>query len=188
MNALSDRFAFEAVLRESEFSSGLNLRNVDDALADLRTSHSATPRSITSLFVIAGLGVTSAIVFIVGYSALLSDTPAVWIHRLMALAVAQSILIAAVAMKLLPLIEHERISVRIASGSAATQKPLLEQRDMPQEQPAPLPPPAPRKPFIGGKLGGREFMQFDDGTIEIDTLIGRRRFVSIDAAREFVGA
>jgi hypothetical protein len=41
---------------------------------------------------------------------------------------------------------------------------------------------------VGGKLAGREFLQFDDGSIEINTLVGRRRFVSLDAAREFVGA
>ncbi|AGK59366.1 hypothetical protein HYPDE_38483 [Hyphomicrobium denitrificans 1NES1] len=188
MNALNDRFAFEAVLRDSELAAALNLRNVDEALADLQTSRSATPSGVTALSVLAGLGIISAIVFVTGYSALLSDTPAVWIHRLMALTVAQSILIAAVAMKLLPLIERRRFSVRIASGGAANQRPLLDQRTMTSEQPAPLPAPAPRKPFIGGKLAGREFLEFDDGSIEIDTLVGRRRFVSLDAAREFVGA
>lgn len=188
MNALNDRFAFEATLRELELASALNLRNVDEALADLRAPRPTIPSSVSALVVLAGLGIISTIVFIAGYSALISDTPAVWIHRLMAFAVAQSILIAAVAMKLLPLIERTRFSVRIASGAEANQRSLPDEREMATEQPAPFPAPAPKKPFMGGKLAGREYMEFDDGSIEIDTLIGRRRFVSIDAAREFVGA
>lgn len=188
MNALNDRFAFEAALRELELASARDLRNVNESLADARTSRPAIPSNAAALLVFAGLAIISAIVFVAGYSALISDTPEVWIHRLMALAMAQSILIAAVAMKLLPRIERTRFSVRIVSGAETNQRLLPDEREMALDQPAPLPAPAPRKPLIGGKLAGREYMEFDDGSIEIDTLIGRRRFVSIDAAREFVGA
>lgn len=187
MNALNDRFAFEAVLCESEAAAALNLRHVDEARRDILAATPGKTGHVTAVLVLAGLGIISAIVFVTGYSALLSDTPAIWIHRLMALTVAQSILIAAVAMKLLPLIERRSFSVRIAPR-AARHAPLLEQRDSVAEQPAPLPPPAPKKPVIGGTLAGREFLEFHDGSIEIDTLVGRRRFVSVDAAREFVGA
>ena len=54
--------------------------------------------------------------------------------------------------------------------------------------PIPPPLPAPPKAVIGGQLAGREYLEYHDGSIEIDTLVGRRRFISIDAAREFVGA
>jgi hypothetical protein len=188
MNARNDRFAFEAVMRESELVSALNLRNVDEALADLQTSRPPATSRMAALSVLAGLGIMSAIIFVAGYSALLSDTPAVWVHRLMALTVAQSILIAAVAMKLLPLIERPQFTARIASKTVTTHKFAVNESEPEPEEPAPLPPPAPRKPFVGGQLAGRDFLQFDDGSIEIDTLVGRRRFVSIDAAREFVGA
>lgn len=188
MNALNNRFAFEDVLRQSELASALRLRKVDDALADLHAPETKISGRVITLAVLAGLGLVSAAVFVLGYSALLSDTPAVWIYRLMALTVAQSILIGAVAMKVLPLIESKGLSVRISLADGTRQKSIADGREPVSEQPAPLPPPAPRKPFIGGKLAGREYMEFDDGTIEIDTLIGRRRFISIDAAREFVGA
>lgn len=188
MNALNDRFAFEDVLRQSELASALKLRKVDAALADLRTSRTKIPARMIPIAVLAVLGIISTIVFIAGYSALLSDTPAVWIHRLMALTVAQSIIIAAIAMKVLPMIEGKELFVRIFSGSGADRQPYFGRPETLPEQPVPLPPPAPRKPFIGGKLAGREYVEFDDGSIEIDTLIGRRRFISIDAAREFVGA
>jgi hypothetical protein len=185
MSANND-FAFEAVLRESAAAAAFNL----NAAKNRREARGAPARDgVTAFSVFAGLGIISAVVFVTGYSALMSDTPAIWIHRLMALTVAQSILIAAVAMKLLPLIERRHFTVRIASLFPARQMPLLEHRAIPQEQPAPLPPPLPqKKPFIGGQLAGRDFLEYGDGSIEIDTLVGRRRFVSLDAAREFVGA
>lgn len=188
MNALHNRYAFEDVLRQSELANALKLRNVDEALADLGTRRTNFAARATTIAVLAGLVIVSAAIFVAGYSALLSDTPAVWIHRLMALTLAQSILIGAIAMKVLPMIEGKGLSVRIAFPDSARRQPLLERKQIAPEQSAPLPPPAPRPPFIGGKLAGREYMEFDDGTIEIDTLIGRRRFISIDAAREFVGA
>lgn len=187
MSANND-FAFEAVLRESAAAAAFDLNRT--SVGNKRAARGASaPGGVTAFSVFAGLGVISAVVFVTGYSALMSDTPAIWIHRLMALTVAQSILIAAVAMKLLPLIERQHFTVRIASLFPARQAPLLEHREMHQEQPAPVPPPLPpKKPIIGGKLAGREFLEFGDGSIEIDTLVGRRRFVSLDAAREFVGA
>lgn len=187
MNALNDRFAFEDVLRQSELASALKLRNVDEALADLSTARQTAPPRLITLAVFAALAIISTAVFIAGYLALVSDTPAVWIHRLMALTIAQSILIGAIAMKLLPMIEAKGFSVRLHTATAAKQQ-LPERYETMPEPPAPLPPPAPKKSFIGGKLAGREYMEFDDGSIEIDTLIGRRQFISIDAAREFVGA
>jgi hypothetical protein len=186
MNALDNRFTFDAVLRESLAAAALNLRRVEEVRADLEASPPAGPNSTTALSIFAGLGIISAIIFVTGYSALESETPAVWIHRLMALTIAQSIIIAAVAMKLLPLIERRRVSARIASRVSIAQDQIPEQDEETAEMPAPAP--APRQPVIGGKLAGREFLEFDDGSIEIDTLVGRRRFISLDAAREFVGA
>jgi hypothetical protein len=187
MSANND-FAFEAVLRESAAAAAFDLKPTSAGKGRVPRAASA-PGGVTAFSVFAGLGIISAIVFVTGYWALMSDTPAIWIHRLMALTVAQSILIAAVAMKLLPLIERRNFTVRIGSLFATRQAPLLEHREMREEQsPPPLPRPLPPKqPVIGGKLAGREFLEFSDGSIEIDTLVGRRRFVSLDAAREFVG-
>jgi len=187
MSANND-FAFEAVLRESAAAAAFDL-NSASAGNEQTAREASSSNGVTAFSVFAGLGIISAVVFVTGYSALMSDTPAIWIHRLMALTVAQSILIAAVAMKLLPLIERRHFTVRIASPFSARQMPLLEKREMPEERSEPLPPPLPqRAPVIGGKLAGRDFLEFNDGSIEIDTLVGRRRFVSLDAAREFVGA
>lgn len=144
-----------------------------------------TRGAVTAFSIFLGLSIMSAVIFATGYAALWSDTPAIWIHRLMALTVAQSILIAGVTMKLSPLIERNRSSVRIVKNATAERLALLDQ---PAPPPLPAVQPEPPKPFIGGHLSGRQFLQYHDGTIEIDTLVGRRRFVSIEAAREFVGA
>jgi len=187
MNVANNHFAFEAVLRESAAAAALNINRADMGSGRAPARRMVASGSVTAFSVFAGLGLISAIVFVTGYSALMSDTPGIWIHRLMALTVAQSILIAAVAMKLLPLVERRHFSVRI--GSSATTAPVLlpDERKPAEEQPQ-LSAPTPRRPTAGGKLAGREFLEFNDGSIEIDTLVGRRRFVSLDAAREFVGA
>lgn len=39
-----------------------------------------------------------------------------------------------------------------------------------------------------GRLGDRSYVQFADGSLEVETLLGSRRFRSFDEARTFVGA
>ena len=108
----------------------------------------------------------------------------------MALAVMQSIFIAAVTMKLLPIIERRRSLIRIGPSLGFWQTSDQDASTRPTGERSAVPPPLPepRKPVVGGKLAGREFLEYEDGSIEIDTLVGRRRFASLAAAREFVGS
>jgi len=186
MSASDKLFTFESVLRESTIAAVFHRLSASKT----RARHSkpvSRSSGFAAIAVFAGFAIASAIVFVTGYSALLSDTPGIWIHRLMALAVAQSMLIALVAMKLLPLGERRQNFLRLGPNSKARISFNEEQEHMARSEPPPLPKPVQRTPVSGGTLAGREFMEFDDGTIEIDTLVGRRRFISIDAAREFVG-
>src|SRR6478609_4642381 len=113
MSTLDSDFGFEAVMRESALASAKRAaRTNSDAKRAPEYSN------VGALAVLVGLAAVSTAVFALGYSALLSDTPAVCIHRLMALAVAQSILIAGVAMKLLPVIERRGLSVYIDARPA----------------------------------------------------------------------
>jgi hypothetical protein len=186
MTALDSDFAFGKMLRQpSTTDSGL--RADHDAFAEGNDARIKSSGGVAAFTTFAGLGVMSAVIFTTGYLALLSDTPAIWIHRLMALTLAQSILISAVALKLLPHIER-RLSVRIFAGTATEQLALPDPSETADEPPAAAPLPSPPKPVVGGKLAGREFLLHADGTIEIDTLVGRRRFVSLSAAKEFVGS
>lgn len=53
--------------------------------------------------------------------------------------------------------------------------------------PQPSPSPSPKKVVERGTLKDRSYMRFGDGTIEIETLLGLRRFASIQEASEFIG-
>jgi hypothetical protein len=187
MSAIDSDIGFDAVFRKS--AAELKLRLARDAAHVDNSAPVRRSGGVAAIAVFAGLGVLSLAIFAVGYSALLADAPEIWIHRLMALAIMQSILIGAVTMKLLPVIE--RRSSQIWIGTNARPMPLAEQprKSAPLRiDPIPPPLPAPRKPTVGGQLAGRDFLEYDDGSIEIDTLVGRRRFVSLDAARDFVGS
>ncbi len=189
MSAIDSDFGFDAVFRQS--AAELKLRLAHDAEIASRPSPVRRRGGVAAFTVFAGLGLLSVAIFAIGYSALLSDSPEIWIHRLMALAVTQSILIAAVTMKLWPIIERRRSLVRIGSQVTERQTPVFEEQRKPASSatvPVPPPLPEPPKPVVGGKLAGREFLEYQDGSIEIDTLIGRRRFASLEAAREFVGS
>jgi len=183
MSATDSYFGFDAVFRQT--AADLKQRVARDAHAE-RTGWTPQQRGgIAAFAVFSGLGLLSMLIFIIGYSALLSDEPVIWIHRLLALAVAQSILIGAVTMKLLPVIERRRSMVRIGPNAGFAPAPDQANANAAASLPAPVA--EPRQPVVGGKLAGREFLEYEDGSIEIDTLVGRRRFASLAAAREFVG-
>lgn len=51
-----------------------------------------------------------------------------------------------------------------------------------------LPPPLPGAVGVAtGRINGRLFVRYKDNSVELETLLGRRRFYSIEAAQDFVG-
>jgi hypothetical protein len=57
--------------------------------------------------------------------------------------------------------------------------------------PPPLSPvKVPERPALVGHgvIEGRDYSEYADGSVEISTMLGRRRFATLAAAREFVGA
>jgi len=187
MTTIDSDIAFDAVFRKS--AAELKLRLTRDAEAMSRPQPARRHVGFATFSVVGGLGILSLGILVIGCSALRSESPEIWIHRLMALALLQSILIGAVAMKILPIIERRRTLIRIGGrvGHLLTSSPSQKTAETRIER-VPPPLPAPPMPVIGGHLAGREFLEYNDGSIEIDTMVGRRRFVSLDAAREFVGA
>lgn len=183
MTAIDTDFGFDAVFRKS--AAELKVRLTRDVELGIKPQSTRRRGSVAAFSVFTGLGALSLGIFIIGCSALRSDSPEIWIHRLMALAIVQSILIAAVSMKILPVLERGRSLTRVTAAPRSA--PAVEPPRM-SAMPTPPPLPAPPKAVVGGQLAGREFLEYEDGSIEIDTLVGRRRFVSLDAAREFVGA
>lgn len=187
MSITDSEFGFDAVFRKS--TAELQFRLARDAASQSFPIASNERRGgVAALSVFVGLGLLSLAIFVVGYSALLSDSPEIWIHRLMALAITQSALIGIVTMKLLPIIERRRSLSRIKAYALRT-PPVESPRHTTPSRSEPTPPPLPpREPVVGGQLAGRDYLRYDDGSIEIDTLVGRRRFVSIEAAQDFVGS
>ncbi|MET0638759.1 MAG: hypothetical protein ABWZ19_01950 [Hyphomicrobium sp.] len=186
MAATDSDFGFDAVFRKS--AAELKLRLSRDAAIGAIPLPKARRGGIAALSVFAGLGALSLAIVVIGYSALQSDSPEVWIHRLMALAIGQSILIGAVTTKLLPIIERRRSLIKITEPVKVRTSEMARKSAPARMEPVPPPLPPLPKPVVGGQLAGRDFLEYDDGSIEIDTMIGRRRFVSLDAAREFVGS
>lgn len=187
MTAIDTDFGFDAVFRKS--AAELKVRLARDVELGIKPKSVRRRGSVVAFSVFVGLGALSLGIFIIGCSALRADSPEIWIHRLMALAIVQSILIAAVSLRILPVLERGGSLKRVTAAprrTVAIEPPRMSPMPMPLPTPPPLP--APPKAVIGGQLAGREFLEYDDGSIEIDTLVGRRRFVSLEAAREFVGA
>jgi hypothetical protein len=187
MTAIDTDIGFDTVFRKS--AAELKLRLARDAEAMNQPQPARRRGGIAAFSVFGGLGILSFGIFVIGYSALRADSPEIWIHRLMALALLQSVLIGAATMKLLPIIERRRWLIRI--GAEIEQpKTIQPARKMADARVDRMPPPLPEppKPMIGGQLAGREFLEYGDGSIEIDTMVGRRRFASLEAAREFVGS
>lgn len=137
--------------------------------------------------IVSTLAILSAVTVFAGCSALASDQPMIWIHRLMAISLAQSILFAAMVVKLAPMATFARQTTRIAIPEPF---PLLEQARAAAVPPPPHPQPRPERPSLVGHgvLAGRDYAEYSDGSVEINTMLGRRRFISLDTARSFVGA
>lgn len=69
-----------------------------------------------------------------------------------------------------------------------------EKAQAPKREPA-VPPPSPRvaipqpeaQVIAEGEIHGRIYRHFSDGSVEISTLLGMRRFASLTDARQFIG-
>ncbi len=71
------------------------------------------------------------------------------------------------------------------------EQPYFEAVEPAEPPPRAPPPPASNDeagPIGSGEVGGRPYRLFADGAVEIDTLLGSRRFASMEAACRFVGA
>ena len=159
----------------------------------------AAPRGAARLYtisIVGALAALSVVTIFAGISALSAEEPAVWIHRLIAISLAQSILFAAMVMNVAPLAATGRHMTKVLVSEPL---PMIEQQSEAylerrfEASPPPLPVPAPRTPdrptLVGhGVLAGRDYAEYSDGSVEIETMLGRRRFVTLDTARTFVGA
>lgn len=141
---------------------------------------------IAAVAAFTGLSLMAAVTFVAGYESFSSDAPVTWSHGLIALSVGQLAILAGISFKIYRLLERNRsLASRAANRVTRPIRPAIDRPvvTIPTpvaafEMPSDLP-----KAFIGN----REYVTYPDGSVELDTLLGRRRFVSLDAAEEFVG-
>lgn len=133
-----------------------------------------------------GISVFTSVVFVAGLMPGTVDAPQLWTHAFIALTLAQFAMLAGATLK----VSSRRKDVAADMGDAmlaramanvdASEKASAFDND---SRPS-LPPIA----LASGSLGEKTYIAFSDGSVEIDTMLGRRRFADLSAAREFVGA
>lgn len=140
---------------------------------------------LAEVSIFSGLCLMAAVLFVATSSSLMDDRQA-WNDGLIALIVAQSAILGGAGLKIYWLMEGNRkVLLRFARSTGHLHTGVR----VDTASPPPLPfAPAPSLSIQEtAHLAGRKYIMFSDGSIEIDTLLGRRRFTSLDAAREFVG-
>jgi hypothetical protein len=156
-------------------------RVVHDALHHLTDSEYL---SVAAL--LAGVSLMSAVTFVAGFDAMTSGAPEVWSHGLLALSIGEMAVVGSIALKVHRRIEANRRMLMALTRSTTRGSPArpLIATERPPSRAITV---ATNDGLARGSLAGREYVSFADGSVEIDTRLGRRRFVSIEAAREFVG-
>lgn len=75
------------------------------------------------------------------------------------------------------------------SATPPRPEPARQRPEPAAPQPDVAPPqPEPVRIAERGRLHGRPYIAFSDGSAEVETLLGRRRFASLAEARDFVGS
>lgn len=147
------------------------------------------PRShrdrLANIGIFLGISLLTSVVIVTQWTPTGVEPSRLWIHTVVAIALAQLAIISGVSFK---------ASGR-SSGQSAKRRPARYvkpgRRIEPQlVRPQPAPPVVEKvevTPASTGALNGKSYILFTDGSCEIDTMFGRRRFEDLDAAREFVG-
>lgn len=147
------------------------------------------PRSkdrIGNLGMFLGASVFTSVVFVAGLMPGTVDAPRLWTHAFIALTLAQFAMLAGATLKATSRradrtdrIEDDKLSRAIAN---------VELSESLAGETVDIRPSLPPIALSSGLLSGKTYVAFSDGSIEVDTMLGRRRFPDMNAAREFVGA
>lgn len=136
--------------------------------------------------ILAGVSLMSAVTFVAGIDAMSSGAPEAWSHGLLALSIGEIAVVGGTTLKVHKRIEYNRRMLLALTRSSARGSPVRP-RTAVESTPSRVISVATNDGLAHGSLAGRAYVSFADGSVEIDTRLGRRLFVSIEAAREFVG-
>lgn len=133
-----------------------------------------------------GISVFTSVVFVAGLMPGTVDAPQLWTHAFIALTIAQFAMLAGATLKASSRgskshdqTGDETLARAMANVDASERETAAAKEIRPVLSPIAL---------SSGLLGGKPYLSFSDGSVEIDTMLGRRRFADLNAAREFVGA
>lgn len=129
-----------------------------------------------------GASMLACIGFVVQWTPIGAESSQIWTHGLIALSLAQCAILAGASFKVFSRVEPNSVaamrSMPEANFDAGRSGEALSSVVVPV---------LPAVAVSSGLLGGKVYIAFSDGSIEIDTMLGRRRFEDLGAAREFVG-
>jgi hypothetical protein len=129
-----------------------------------------------------GISMFASVVFVAAFTPVSVEVSRVRSDALIALIVAQCVIAAAASYKAgyRPLSTHTgKLQTRRTRARSGSGRRKATDVDQPRR--------LPTIAFSSGILGGKVYVAFSDGSVEIDTLLGRRRFFDMDSARDFVG-
>lgn len=145
-----------------------------------------TKNKIGNFGILLGISVFTSVVFVTGLMPGTADAPRLWTHAFIALTLAQFAMLAGATLKI-----NSRRDAKDSTNSDAMLARAMANVDA-REKDEPfgndVRPSLPPVALAAGSLGEKTYIAFSDGSIEIDTMLGRRRFADLSAAREFVGA
>lgn len=138
-----------------------------------------------NLGIFLAISVFTSVVFVAGLFPGGVDAPQLWTHAFIALTVAQFAMLAGATLKASSRRGVEAImpDLHVSDRHGSTNGIDSGVTDAPAAMLPQLPPVA----ISSGLMGGKAYVALSDGSVEIDTMLGRRRFVDLNAAREFVG-
>lgn len=173
--------------------AAINLRERANLQRDRKYRRFATraqPRSkdkLGNLGMFVGASVFTSVVFVAGLMPGTVDAPQLWTHAFIALTLAQFAMLAGATLKASSRksasrdsLDDERLT-RAMANVDATERNASEVDNEVRPALAPI-------ALSSGLLGEKPYVAFSDGSIEVDTMLGRRRFADLNTAREFVGA
>ena len=155
----------------------------------VRNNPALAPKShrdrLANVGIFLGISLLTSVVIVTQWTPTGVEPSRLWVHTVVAIALAQLVIISGVSFKASERSRgqsEKRRSARYVKPGRRIEPQLV--RPLP---PAPVVEKVEITPASTGSLNGKNYVLFTDGSCEIDTMFGRRRFEDLDAAREFVG-
>lgn len=146
------------------------------------------------VWMLIGFGIIVSVVFVLTTSGALANRPETWMHGLFALVAAEVLIVVGAMIRMSSSVNESQELLKQFLRSQSSRRPrelraTLNSTPFPAQFKALQSVPADRSAGgpLKGQIGDRKFMVQADGSVEIETLLGPRRFTSIESAREFVG-